>query len=98
MNIVDDTEYNELKHRFFSNHNNDFQCETEGTSAEYYRKTYIFTDGAIWYEVMQKKTIDAKAKVYNIEVPTEVDVFETEFWSSSDAESKYCYEPWYYDI
>lgn len=94
MNIVNTQEYNDIKKLFFRKHNNDFQCETEGSSAEYYRKTYIFEDHSIWYEVMQKKTIIAQAKYYNIEFPTEVEVMETEFWSTDNSESKYYYEPW----
>lgn len=94
MNIVDEHQYDEYKRRFFSKHNNDFQCETEGSSAEYYHKTYVFADGATRYEVMQKKTVVAQAHYLNVEFPAEVEVMETEFWSSDDSESKYWYQAW----
>lgn len=94
MDIVTEHEYNDIKRAFFRKHNNEFQCETEGSSAEYYNKTYVFDDGAVWYEVMQKQTVMAQAKYHNVEFPAEVEVMETEFWSNEDSESKYWYQAW----
>lgn len=51
MNIVTYDEYNDEKQQFFIRHKNEFKLEQEGNSAVYYTKTYIFDDGAVWYEV-----------------------------------------------
>ena len=94
MNIVRYNEYESDKVAFFKKHKNDYQCETQGSSAEYYRKTYVFADGAIWYEVMQQKYVETEVEIYYCNIKTEVCLFETEYWSSDNAESKYYYEPW----
>ena len=94
MNIVTYNEYEEMKKKFFCKHNNDFQCDTRGNSAEYYRKTYVFGDGAIWYEVMMKIYTGAEAEVHGIKILVEVELMQTEFWSSDDSESRYYFEPW----
>lgn len=93
MDIVTEHEYNDIKRIFFRKHNNEFQCETEG-SVEHCHKTYVFDDGAVQHEVMQKQTVMAQAKYYNAEFPAEVEVMETEFWSNEDDESKYWYQAW----
>lgn len=94
MNIVKSEKYEQDKRIFFKKHNNDFQCETQGSSAEYYRKTYIFTDGAVWYEIMQQKYIETDVEIYYCHSKVELCLFETEYWNSENAESKYYYEPW----
>lgn len=94
MNIVTYNEYEEMKKKFFCKHNNDFQCDTQGNSAEYYHKSYVFEDGAVWHEVMQKIYKNAEADVYGFKIPVEVELMQTEFWSSDDAESRYYFEPW----
>lgn len=94
MNIVKYDEYRSEKKRFFSKHNNDFQCETQGSSAEYYRKTYVFGDGSTWYEVMNRisKPVNVEVNLTNITV--NIDLLQTEYWNSDEGESKFYYEPW----
>ena len=94
MNTVTSYEYEELKKKFFHKHNNEFQCDTQGNSAEYYHKTYVFEDGATWYEVMMKIYESVEAEAHGIKIPVEVELMQVEFWSSDDAESKYYFEPW----
>ena len=96
MNVITEQEYNEEKRKFFRKHNNDFECETQGSSAEYYRKTYVFKDRAIWYEVMQRITYADKMELTNKKciVPVMIDLMEIEFWTNENSESTYYYEPW----
>lgn len=95
--IVKVDEYVEDKNNFFRKHNNDFTCETSGGSAEYYRKTYVFTDGAVWYEVMRKVYETVDIEKYFCIIKCDIELFETEYWSTDNAESKKYYEPWSID-
>lgn len=93
MNVVSyDEYYNEKKH-FFQKHR-DFQVETKGTSAEYYSKTYVFDDGAIWYEVMRRVSESGDVEIKKCKVNVEIDFLQTEFWSNENSESAYYYEVW----
>ena len=92
MNIVSFSEMDEDKKRFFHKHDNDFTIETSGNSAEYYRKTYSFVDGSNWYEVSRKVFIKTQLEHYKCLI--EVELLETEYWSSDDSESKYYYSSW----
>ena len=92
--IVKVDEYLNDKKSFFSKHNNDFNCETEGSSAEYYRKTYIFADNAIWYEVMRKVYEPVEIEKYFCIFRYDLELFETEYWSTDNADSKKYYEKW----
>lgn len=94
MKIVRSAEYEDMKKSFFRKHNNDFHCYTRGNSAEYYCKTYVFEDGAIWYEVMEKIYKNAEAEVYGFKIPVEVALMQTEFSSSDDSERRYYFESW----
>lgn len=92
--IVTYQEYNDEKQAFFRKHKNDYELETQGGSAEYYRKTYAFKDKAVWYEVMMKQTVSERVEVYKCNVNVELDMLQTEYWSSDDSKSKFYYEPW----
>lgn len=94
MNWVKYDEYNDLKIKFFTKHHNDFSKEESGTSAEYYRKTYVFADNAIWYEVMTKEYVSSTVNIYGCKIPVEVPVLRTEFWTNETSESTYYFEPW----
>ena len=94
MQIVRSEEYEEMKKSFFRRHKRDFQIDTRGSFAEKYYKTYVFEDGAIWYEVMMRIYEGAEAEVHGIKIPVEVELTQTEFWSSDDSESRYYFEPW----
>lgn len=93
MNIVDYDEYHADKAEFFQKHG-DFTTETKGTSAEYYSKTYVFEDNAIWYEVMRKVYETATVDIKKCHVKVEVAFMQTEYWSNTNSESKFYYEPW----
>jgi len=94
MNWVKYNEYNDIKTKFFNKHNHDYKKIESGTSAEYYRKTYAFKDGAVWYEVMTKEEVPAEAEAYGIKVPVLCELLRTEFWSSENADSCFYFEPW----
>lgn len=88
--------YNYDKEQFFNRHNNTFTLETSGRSAEYYRKTYIFDDGAIWYEVMKHEEVTELVNVRGCMMNITVEMMSTEYWSSDDSNSNVYYEPWLY--
>lgn len=92
--IVKIEEYNDDKKEFFRKHHNNFNCETEGNSAEYYRKTYVFADGAIWYEVMRKVYETVEVEKFYCKINCDIELFETEYWSTDYPDSQKCYEPW----
>lgn len=92
--LVTSHEYEEDKKLFFRKHKNNFECETQGSSAEYYRKTYTFKDGAVWYEVMTKEEVEDTVEIYKCNVKVKADMFKTEYWNTDDAASKIFYEPW----
>ena len=92
--IVSVEEYNAMKNIFFKKHNNDFECQTEGYSAEHYNKTYMFEDGSTWYESMSREQLVEEIEVKKCKVYVNVDLMRIEFWSSDHSESHYYYEPW----
>ena len=86
-------EYNEMKKNFFAKHKFDFRTDTSSLD-EYdrYHKEYIFSDGAMWYEVMSPEWEEAEVEVRYVKVKVSVKLFRTEFWSSDNAESNYYYD------
>lgn len=56
-----------------------------------YMKTYIFEDGAEFYELMSPVTEVAEFTHRGIKMQTEVKLFKTEYWSS-EFESREVYE------
>lgn len=94
MYIVRQTEYEDAKREFFAKHQNDFNLETTGNSAEYYRKTYTFSDGASWYEVMLKTTVSQDVVINFCAITVSVDMLQTEYWNNEDSKSYFYYEPW----
>lgn len=86
-------EYNNDKQAFFKNHKNDFQCTTSPMD-EYgcYHKEYVFTDNAIWYEVMSPEYVKASVEIKLVNVDVEVKMLRTEYWNTDNASSKYYYE------
>lgn len=92
-------EYNEAKTAFISKHSkkSDWRVETSPMD-QYgvYYKTYIFENGAIWYERMAPvwRKAEAEVEVEGIKIKIEKDVklLETEFWNSDNATSRKYYE------
>lgn len=89
---VDIKVYNEEKREFFQKHDNDFSCDTSSMD-EYgrYWKTYMFEDGAIWYEAMSPEYVDYEVEVKLVKIHETIKMFRTEFWST-ESNSKYYYE------
>lgn len=85
-------EYMTDKMEFISKHNHDYVIDTSPMD-DYgcYYKTYVFTDGAIWYEAMSPQIVPAVTEVYGVKCKVEVKLFRTEFWST-ESESKFYYE------
>lgn len=85
-------EYNEDKNNFFKKHNNDFKCETSPMD-EYgrYWKTYVFEDGAVWYEAMSPEFVSYEVEVKLVKITEQVKMLRTEYWSSEFG-SKFYYE------
>lgn len=85
--------YSNEKKAFFKKHDNDFRCDTSSMD-EYgrYWKTYIFEDGAQWYEAMSPEYVSQEVEIKMCKMTIEVKMFRTEFWSSDNATSKFYYE------
>ena len=94
MNIVRNAEYEDIKKSFFRKHKGDFQCDTRGSSAENYYKTYSFKDGATWYELMTKETVTERVEIKFCNVNVTVDMMKIEFWNSDESFIKVYYAPW----
>lgn len=92
MNILTTAEYEKKKIAFLHKHN-DWQVETSPMN-EYgeYHKTYICTDGAQWTELNRPVYKTIEAEVCKAKVKVDVKMFETEGWSTDNAESIFCYE------
>lgn len=92
-------EYVEMKQKFMKKHNNDWKVDTSSMN-EYgvYYKTYVFADGAVWYERMspayREKEISFEIEGLTFTQKVEVKLFETEFFNSDNAESHKYYEKW----
>ena len=88
---VDYNGYMNEKIEFISKHNHDFIVETSPMD-DYgcYYKTYIFADGAMWYEKMSPQTVPAIAEAHGVKCKVDVKLFCTEFWSTESG-SKFYY-------
>lgn len=90
-------DYRKDKDAFFKKHRNDFYCETSPMDAygKYY-KTYIFEDGAVWYETMfpeyVKQEVEIEVKFVKVKTELEVKMFVTEYYNTDNADSKKYYE------
>lgn len=86
------SEYITDRRNFFRKHDNDFRVQTSGLD-EYarYTKTYIFEDGAMWYELMGPEYVTTETEVKLVKVKIDVKMYKTEYWSS-ESPSKYYYE------
>lgn len=56
-----------------------------------YWKTYVFVDGAVWYEAMCPTYEQAEVEVKMVKITVEIKMLRTEFWSTESG-SKYYYE------
>ena len=93
MTISNYDEYMADKKAFFNKYNNDFEVQTsQMDSYGSYSKTYIFSDNAIWYEVMTPTYEQATVEIKKVMVKVEVKMLRTEYFSTDDAHSKYYYE------
>ena len=94
MSVVRAAEYERDKREFFTKHHNDFQCESKGTSAEFYDKLYTFVDGAVWHEVMMKVDVEVETEIYFVKLKVPVELFQVEYYNSDTSENKFYYEKW----
>lgn len=85
-------QYEQEKRAFFEKHKYDYRVETSQMD-EYgrYQKTYMFEDGATWYELMSPTTEHVEVEVRLVSVTVEVKMLRTEYWST-ETKSKYYYE------
>lgn len=83
-------EYTAKKMAFIKKHNGDWRVETSPMD-EYgvYYKTYLFEDGAVWYERMSPKYEKVQVEVKRVKTTVEVKLFETEFWSTESGSELY---------
>lgn len=92
MTTVSYKQYNGEKKSFFEKHEHDFKCDTSSMD-EYgrYWKTYVFADGAVWYEAMCPTYESTEVEIKMVKVTVEIKMLRTEFWSTESG-SKYYYE------
>lgn len=89
--------YKYEKDMFFKKHKYDFETNTSPMD-EYgkYHKTYVFKDGAVWYETMfpeyVKQEIETEIKFIKIKTEIEIKMFVIEFWNTDNSKSKKYYE------
>ena len=57
-----------------------------------YHKTYVFKDGAVWYETMFPEYVKQNVEIKLCSVEVEVKMFVTEFWNTDKSETKRYYE------
>ena len=57
-----------------------------------YHKTYVFKDGAIWYETMFPEYVRQEVEIKLAKVEIEIKMFVTEFYNTDNSESKKYYE------
>ena len=98
MAIADYKQYMAEKREFFSNHGYDFEVSTSPMD-QYgvYNKEFVFSDGAVWYERLAPTWRKAGATVevitgVTVRLEQDVKLFETEYWSTDNAESRKYYE------
>ena len=93
MRIVDYKTYTEEKKKFMEAHDYNYRVETTPMDVDgTYRKTYVFEDGAIWYEVMRPNFVKAEVVVKKVKCNMEVKLLETEYWNTDTTGSSYYYE------
>lgn len=85
-------QYEQERKAFFEKHDYDYRVETSQMD-EYgrYYKTYMFEDGAVWYEAMSPTFEKVEVEVQLVKVTVEVKMLRTEYWST-ETKSKYYYE------
>lgn len=85
--------YMARKKAFFRKHKNNFDCYTSPMDEHSrYSKTYTFADGGVWYETMRPVRRSQIVTVEGVEFVVNVKLFETEYFSSDNAESACYYE------
>lgn len=94
---VDYRTYNDSKTKFFRKHKNDYHTETSAID-EYgtWHKEYVFSDGAVWYEVHSAvyKDVELTGECHGVKITKNetIKFFRTEYYNTDDAASKYLYE------
>lgn len=93
MRIVDYRTYTEEKKNFMEAHDYDYKVETSPMDVDgTYRKTYMFEDGAIWYEVMRPTFEEAEVEIRKVRCQVVIKMLETEYFNSDNSKSSYYYE------
>lgn len=90
---VTTTEFEKEKEAFFRKHSNEFKVDTGEWKDNSYLKTYMFDDGAVWYEKLSKVYESVDFEHRGLKFNTTVAMSEVEYWSSESG-SRYVYEPW----
>lgn len=84
-------EYEADKKKFFEKHGYDYRVDTSQMMDERYAKTYLFEDGATWYELMCAEYVTEVVELKKVKVQVSVKMFKTEYWSSEEG-SRFYYE------
>lgn len=88
--IVTVNEYEKEKVKFLYEHQ-EFEVHTCLIDENQYHKEYVCANGDTWYEIMKPITKEEVVEVNKCFVKINVNLFETEFWTSIQSRSKFCY-------
>ena len=92
-------EFMDRKYKFMKRHNNDWKVDTSSMdSYGVYYKTYVFADGAVWYERYCPvwRTAESVVEIElgcKVTMKQDIKLFETESWNSDGIETIKMYEP-----
>ena len=85
-------DYINRKTKFFQKHGSLYDMETTPLDEyESYTKTYIFEDGATWWEKMTPVIVTEEVEVKRINVNVDIKMLQTEYWDTEKG-SEYYYE------
>lgn len=74
------------------NENGGVKTYTSPMENDRYHKEICWEDGATWYEVTEKIWETVPLTVHGVECHAYVELWRTEFWSTDNGHSQYCYQ------
>ena len=86
-------EYSESKAAFFRKHYGERGYRESGeVVGERICKSYIFEDGAEWFEITEPVYETTVVELHGIKNKVQLKFYRTEIWDTEDSKSRYLYE------
>lgn len=92
MNVLNYNEFEAKKIDFINSNGGLLKVETGNLEGTQYSKKYYCNNGEFIHEINRKVYRRAVAKIYNIEFPVDVELFESEMFNSKNGTSYYTYQ------